>query len=103
MKYRVLVLALAAVVSGCDFGKEVHREDREFEVTHINPPKRMYVDLRDVRTGARYKDVSVSKRCSGWESLRIGSKWVLPEITIQYEDGSKTKRVDIQPLKSKIC
>lgn len=104
MKYGFLVLALAAVVSGCGpAGQEVHREDREYEVTSINPPKRMYVSLKDVRTGARYNDISVSKRCSGWQSLKVGSKWVLPEVTYQHGDGSRSKRVDIYALKNKIC
>lgn len=104
MKYGVLVLMLAASLSGCGLGgTEVHREDREFVVTNINPPKRMYISLKDVRTGAHYNDISVAKRCSGWESLKVGSKWFLPEVTYQHNDGSRSKRVDIRSLKNKIC
>lgn len=104
MKYGVLVLVLAASLSGCGLGgTEVHREDREFVVTNIKPPKRMYISLKDARNGAHYNDISVGKRCSGWESLHQGSVWTLPEVTYQHGDGSRSKRVDISALKSKIC
>lgn len=104
MKYGVLVLALAASLSGCGLGgTEVHREDREFVVTSIKPPKWFRVSLKDARNGAHYNDISVSKRCSGWESANPGSVWTLPEVTYQHGDGSRSKRVDISALKNKIC
>lgn len=100
----VLALVCAIGLGGCSpGGVEVHREDREFVVTDVKPPKRMDISLRDVKTGAQYNRLSVSKRCSNWEGLKVGSKWELPEVTYQHDDGSRTKRVEIYRIKNKFC
>jgi len=77
------VVLAAVMLSGCD--KEIHSEQREYEVVGVKPPKHMRVDLRDVKTGELFKDVSVSKRCSGWETLKIGTHFWLIERTYQGE------------------
>ena len=105
MKSGFVVLALVlSLVVGCGLpAKEVKREDREFVVVEVDPPKRFYLSFRDVVNGAHYDNVYVQKRCSGWEKAFQGSTWTLPEITYERSDGTRYKQVDVTPLRNKLC
>ena len=87
MKHFVLLAAIALGLTACGPAPTSHSETRTFEVTDINPPKRFYVDLKDVETGQTFQSVYVSKRCSTWRRVTIGSTWTLPVTTYTYEDG----------------
>lgn len=93
----IFIVTLAAVILslfGCNYGIEVGRKVKEYEVVHINPPKRFYVDLKDIETGVIYKSEYVSKRCSYWQKLEIGTKWEFTEITYRNDDGKLTYRLN---------
>jgi len=90
MRIKPIFAALAAVtmlLTGCQPGKVVDRSLKVYEVVGIKPPKRFKVDLRDVETGKIYKGQYVSKRCSSWKKLEIGSKWKFTQITYKDQDG----------------
>lgn len=92
MKLLVFVF-LAAIIAGCGMqAREVGRQTQSYEVLFINPPKRMYVDLRNTRTG-EIVQVYVAKRCSSWRRLKVGSRHALTEATYAYEDGRRVRRV----------
>ena len=90
----VLTTAVLVSLSGCNHGVEVERKVKEYEVVHINPPKRFYVDLKDVETGVVYKSEYVSKRCSYWKRLELGTKWKFTEITYRNDEGKLTYRLN---------
>lgn len=96
---RILLIGLvAASLVGCVEKVSDKTEQREFEVTNINPPKRMYVDLYDTERGKFYPGEYVSKRCSRWKEVESGSKMYLKIRTIRYADGSEHVNIDASPV-----
>lgn len=90
MKLKFMFAAIVAAMfslSGCQPGEIVDRSVKVYEVVGIKPPKRFRVDLRDVETGQIYKSEYVSKRCSSWRKLEMGSKWKFTQITYKNKDG----------------
>lgn len=65
-------------------------EYRKFELVQINPPKRMYVTLKDVETGEIHKNIYVSKRCSNWENNKIGDIYLLNYKTYVSKKNNNT-------------
>lgn len=84
--FAVIVAAMFSL-SGCQPGEIVDRSIKVYEVVGIKPPKRFRVDLRDVETGQIYKSEYVSKRCSSWRKLEMGSQWKLTQVTYKDSDG----------------
>ena len=67
----------------------VAAEQRTLVVTAINPPKHMYVTLRDEGDGEVY-EVFAGKHCNSWRELQIGSRWVMTRVTQRYvNDGNR--------------
>jgi len=93
-----LLTVIALGLTACGPAPTLHSESRVFEVTAINPPKRFYVDLKDVETGRRFQSVYVSKRCSNWRKTTIGSTWTLPVTTYTYEDGQQLVHIQAKGL-----
>lgn len=90
MKIKSMVTAIlfaAVLLSGCQPGEVVERSLKVYEVVGIKPPKRFKVDLRDVETGKVYKAQYVSKRCSSWKKLEMGSQWKLTQVTYKDSEG----------------
>ncbi len=46
-------------------------ELRSFQLVEIDPPVRMHVTLKDVKTGATSPRIYVSKYCSGWRDTAV--------------------------------
>lgn len=92
-----LVVAIAVGLSACGPREPestfVSRVTGEFVVTKIKPPKRFYVSLRDVDTGQTYNHLYVSKRCSNWAKLKVGSVIRLPKETRELPDGQRFVKV----------
>ena len=97
--FALLLLALSLLMlSGCEVPKEVAVEDRFYEVVDINPPKRFYVTLRDLKT-AEVFEVYVSKRCWTWRELKIGSTVTLERVTYEKPNGEQFYRyTDVRKL-----
>ena len=70
------LLALASLV-GCGMRpdqetKLVSSSQKTFTILEIDPPKHVYVDLKDEK-GQVYKHVYVSKHCNNWRQIVLGS------------------------------
>ena len=98
MKRFVLLAAIALGLTACGPAPTSHSESRTFEVTDIDPPKYFRVDLKDVETGQVFQRVRVSKRCSAWRKVTLGSTWTLPVTTYTYEDGEKRVNINARAL-----
>lgn len=87
MKY-VCMLLLALILSGCE--KQIPYSDQveTFEVVDVKPPKRFKVELRNVDTGHR-NWYYISKRCSDWDRLEIGSKWKFRQVVTVGADSGR--------------
>ena len=73
----IAALVCLSLLTGCSRGELVETSQQTFEVTHVKPPKRFYVTLRNVDTGQVFEDVYVAKRCSRWEEVPVGSHLTL--------------------------
>jgi len=58
-------------------------------LVHIDPPKHMYVTLKNVDTGAVTQRLHVGKHCNAWRSNTIGAEY---NIAMQVMFDPKTKR-----------
>jgi len=55
--------------------KELGTELRRYRLDGWAPPKHFYVDLTDLKTGAKHDQVYVSKHCNNAGSLRRGDEY----------------------------
>lgn len=94
-----LVLVFSCIfLFGCELPKEIKRVPKTYEVIEIKKPKRFKVSLKDTENGTIYKMVRVSKRCSNWQKLKIGSKWQFDEVTYQYGDETYVEVDNVNEL-----
>lgn len=93
MKLFVLFLLMISLAA-CDARTEVSSVDEQFTITNVKPPKRLYVDVVD--SEGRSYHVYVSKRCSNWRSIVVGSKVTLQRNTYRYESGKTETAVSVR-------
>lgn len=82
------VIGASLTLTGCEKPVSQMQQSANFVVEGVNPPKRFYVDLRNVTTGERF-NVYVAKRCSNWRKLAIGSVHRMNTEVSVYSDGTK--------------
>lgn len=93
-----VLIGMALALAGCDSVKETYRTTEEFKIVAVKPPKRFYVTIEDT-SGEQYR-VYISKRCSTWRQVVIGSKVSMERYTYIRESGSK--QYSFRPL-TRIC
>ncbi len=69
------------LLSGCDAAVVLNSVEKEYEVIEIKRPKYFKVTLKDKLTDEIYSRLSVSKRCSSWDKLKIGDTLKFKEVT----------------------
>ncbi len=86
-----LVLLVVVFVSGCEMRSDplVSSTIKTYEVISIQRPKHFMVTFREVGTKNVHLEY-ISKRCSAWDKLKMGSYWNLTEETYQGKDGPYT-------------
>jgi hypothetical protein len=94
----MIIFLVCFSLLGCEFPKEIKRIEKTYEVIEIKKPKRFKVSLKDIETGVVYKMVSVSKRCSNWQKLKIGSQWKFDEVTYKQGDSTYTEISKVNEL-----
>lgn len=97
--WRIAMLCAVVLLSACTSYTEVERTAQEYEITKIKPPKRLYVTLKDLKTNEVTR-VYVSKRCSRWREIKVGSTVTLTKVTLRNDQGEMSTRVE---GKSAIC
>lgn len=96
-KYIGVLVAFTFLLSGCEqqeTAKQVSREYRQYELIHLDPPKHVYIDIKDVKTGVVWKRLYVSKHCNQWRNIPAGSIWGFELVTYQNKDGSAYQKVE---------
>lgn len=100
MKKLVLVwiFAVVCLLSGCEAGsppdKLVGREYRQYELMELDPPKHVYITIKDVKTGYVWQRLYVSKHCNSWRDIPVGSVWGFELATYEKADGSRYSVVE---------
>lgn len=97
--WRVAMLCAVVLLGACTSYTEVERTAQEYEITKVKPPKRLYVTLKDLKTNEVTR-VYVSKRCSRWREIKVGSTVTLTKVTLRNDQGEMSTRVE---GKSAIC
>jgi hypothetical protein len=101
MKKMIAVALAALTLTGCDFTKRNVvsnvTEYRQYKIMEIDPPKRMYVTLSDMKTGKIYHEY-VKKRCSNWRDVVQFSETALMTQTITYDDGLVRTYINATPI-----
>ena len=102
-KFIVAVLMASTVLlSGCSDPKQVINQTlKEYEIilikrpiSFVKAPRSFRVNIRDVETGKVYEAQTVSRHCSAWKRLEIGSKWKFTELTYKDTKGVLSYEVD---------
>lgn len=95
---RLIVAALAALsLTACDKIVKQEAEYRNYEIVDVKPPKRLYVTLKDVKTGFQTR-VYVSKRCSRWREIELHSETALMTTWYTYESGETSKHINVNSI-----
>lgn len=97
MKNIFLLLTMIFFLTGCDRvppGKEISREYREYELLELDPPKHVYITIKDVKTGQVWERLYVSKHCNSWRDIPVNSIWGFELVTYENEDGSRYEEVE---------
>ena len=90
----IAMLAGLVALTGCSHGEVVETTQQTFEVTHVDPPKRFRVTLRNVDTGQVFEDVYVSKHCSRWREVPVGTELTLSVSTYRTSASETFQRID---------
>lgn len=96
-KYLVGLVVGVFLLTGCEQqepAKEISREYRQYELLYLDPPKHVYIDIKDVKTGVVWKRLFVSKHCNQWRNIPTGSIWGFELVTYQNKDGSVYQKVE---------
>lgn len=94
MKKIIITGLVLLSLTGCGEVVSDTTEYRTYEITNIDPPKRMYVDLYDINSKRFFPREYVAKRCSNWEQVVSGSTTALQTRTLKYEDGTIRVHID---------
>lgn len=68
--------------------------ERSVTVLEVNPPKRLYVTIRDDSNGHVYDSIYVSKRCGSYERVPVGSKF---KMNFEVYENKETGEVSVEP------
>lgn len=72
----------------------------EVEMLDIDPPKHVYIDLRDLSTGKVWKHEYVSKHFNDWRKLEKGKPFLATRVTRRMVNQDNKIEVDWQDLET---
>lgn len=87
-------LVCVGLLAGCTRGELVETTQQTFEVTRVDPPKRFRVTLRNVDSGQVFEDIYVSKRCSRWKEVPVGTHLTLEVGTYRTSASETFQRIE---------
>lgn len=90
----IALLATLVLLTGCNHGELVETTTQTFEVTHVDPPKHFRVTLKNVDSGQVFEDVYVSKRCSRWKEVPVGTELRLVVGTYRTGEAQTFQRIE---------
>jgi hypothetical protein len=83
---KISLLAAVLALSACSPPQVVSRTSEDFTIVGVKPPKRLRIDVMD-SNGVVYKGLYVSKHCSTWQQIKIGSKVNLDRLVMKGSNG----------------
>lgn len=79
---------------------EVSSYTRQYILVKINPPKQVYVTIKDTANGHVYNDVFLGQHCKGWELNKAGDR-----LTVEVQEITNNNRTSVvfNNLRQQIC
>lgn len=82
----LVTLVTMILVSSCQESKLVKVEEYCYVITYVDPPKRVYINLKRVSDGREFDHISLGKRLSNWRNIVVGDTISVKRYT--YSNGS---------------
>lgn len=100
MKRILLAFGILVALTGCDKPEVFTDTVATYRVLSVNPPKHVYVDLQNVKTGQIYRHQYVNKHCNRWREIKIGGLWNIHEVVYRYTESNRftTKLVGLSTI-----
>lgn len=78
-------------------------ESRMFELIKVDPPKRFYVDLKDVETGEVTTRLYVSRRCYNWRQTAVVGNNYRVRVETYRDDRNGVQSFEFKDLQDVFC
>lgn len=94
--FAICVMAMALV--GCEKPvKETHTYET-YRVLEVKRPKHFRVTLQNVRNGYTKENVNVSKHCSRWQEVQVGSEYTLATHIRYWQDNTRSVHIEARSI-----
>lgn len=74
--------------------RDLPTQTRNVRVVEVDPPKRLNVTVMDIENGTVYGPIYVSKRCSSYKRVPVGSEF---PITMKVWEHKETGEIQVEP------
>lgn len=86
---RLIVLAALLALAGCEEREVFSDKVNTYRLLNIDPPKHVYVDMQNIKTGEIFRHQYVGKHCNGWQKIKIGGLWDVHEVVYRYPESNR--------------
>ena len=76
-----LIVLTVIILSSCQESKITNVEESCYVIIRVDPPKRVYVDVKRISDGRIFTGISLGKRLSNWRNIVIGDTIQLKRYT----------------------
>jgi hypothetical protein len=93
MKKLILLFIVLTVIllTSCELPKLIKVEESRYVIIHVDPPKRVHIDLKRVSDGKVFKGIYLKKRMSTWRNIVVGDTIVVKRYTYLYNSSQYTE------------
>lgn len=86
MKKLILLVIILTVtlLTSCERPKLIKAEESCYVIVHVDPPKRVHIDLKRISDGKVFKDIYLAKRMSNWRNIVVGDTISVKRYTYSY-------------------
>lgn len=86
----LVIILTVTILTSCEQPKLIKVEESCYVITHVDPPKRVHIDLKRISDGQVFKDIYLTKRMSNWEDIVIGDTITVKRYTRSYGSSQYT-------------
>ena len=93
MKKLILLVIILTVtlLTSCELPKLIKVEESNYVISHIDPPKRVHIDLVRISDGKVFKGIYLKKRMSNWRNIVVGDTIAVKRYTYTYGSSQYTE------------
>jgi hypothetical protein len=68
----LFIVITITVITSCKHPKLIKVEESCYVIVHVDPPKRVHIDLKRISDGKVFKGIYLKKRMSNWRKIVVG-------------------------------